>query len=166
MPGSTPASTIITETKKENEMQLSPWIIIFSPVLGLIVISTYRAGRKGFMDEQPTVFSFIYGTIFSLLFCFFIAGIVFLKEFKSFPLTALIVVIFLTAALIFAREIPITNNKLIDSMFLSIVLVVIFSLAILGFLYVIKNEFPWELVFIFTSIVIFFIRIILWISGK
>jgi hypothetical protein len=147
-------------------MQLSPWVIIFSPVLGFIVISLYRAGRKELMDEKPTLFSFIYGTIFSLLFCFFIAGILFLNEFKSFPLTTLIVVIFLTAALIFAREIPITNNKLIDSMFLSIVLVVLFSLIILGFLYVTKNEFPWELVFICTSTVIFFMRIVLWISGK
>lgn len=147
-------------------MIISPWIIIGAPVLGSIVIGIYRMGSEDLIGDCPTVYSLIYGPLSTLLVSLAIAGILSNRDIESIPKVAVIAVTFISAAILVSVDIAITNNRIIDSILVTLVGIAFFAEVILGVIYVMTYAFPWELVIMAASAATFVMRVVLWILGK
>lgn len=145
---------------------ITPVIFIIAPILGFITILIYLEGITNMSDEFPTIFSLIYGPLSTLLLSFVLAGIFCRPKMERFPYEIIIPVISVTAAVLISVDISITNNRVIDSILITLSVITVFTFLISGFLYVCHNSFPWNLVLIWGSIAIFIIRIILWLRGS
>ena len=147
-------------------MIIRPWVFIGAPFLGAIIIGIYYAGSEELVDQYPTAYSLIYGPLSTLIVSLAIAGMISFPGIKGLPVVAIITVTFITAAILISVDIAITNNRVIDSILVTLFGMAFFTEVILGIMYVAKNPFQWELVLMAASVVTFMIRIILWIGGK
>jgi len=147
-------------------MCVNPLVFVIAPVLGFITIGVYKFGTEEFLEEFPTFFSFVFGTLSAVLISLVFAGLLCDPKFAKMPWEVVVPVVFVPATILVSIDLSLTNNKVIDSILLTLFVVTVFTFVILGFLYFMSTEFPWKALIIRSSIAIFLFRIVVWIGRK
>lgn len=145
---------------------LTPWFFLFVPIFGLLVIKAFKMGKEMLIDEYPTAYCLIFGTLSTILASYAIAGFVSCKDIEEIAIPAMIAVTFLIGAILFSVDIDITHNKVIDTFMVALIGMIFFTAVILGMRFLKRNSFPWNLTLIASSLVSFIMRIVLWLKGK
>jgi|GEM_PF-2577834 len=147
-------------------MQVNPLIFVLAPFLGFAIIGIYRLGIREWSEKIPTFFSIVFGTISTLLFSLMLAGIFSRPRMDGIPYEVIIPVVFLTATVLVSFDLSVTNNRVIDSVLVTLFVLAAFTFAIIGFFFFLKNGFPWKALITRSSVVIFVFRIVTWVKEK